>query len=256
MKEINVLSLNGVNIEKALESLGTMERYNSALAVFNKTLEPNLEKLTAFRDDGNLEQYAILIHALKSEFKYFGFEELTDLAYEHELKSKEGNMSYISENFDTLKTKIKAVIKLVREYLGKDEVAKPMYNNSLDKNLDKTIIIVDDSAVTRDFIASIFKDKYQVVTHEDGSEAIEFVRKNPQLKIAGMFLDLDMPNINGYFILDFFKPRDMFVKVPICIITGDESDKVNTLIDKYPIVDVLRKPFNEEAIIEAVRKFN
>ena len=66
--------------------------------------------------------------------------------------------------------------------------------------------------------------------------------------VLGVLLDLNMPNVNGFQVLEFFRENDLFSKIPVSIITGVGSDELVAKAYEYPIVDVLRKPFNERDI--------
>ena len=46
-----------------------------------------------------MTNYAIEVHSLKSDSKYFGFTKLAELSYNHELKSKDNDIEYATDNF-------------------------------------------------------------------------------------------------------------------------------------------------------------
>ena len=73
-------------------------------------------------------------------------------------------------------------------------------------------------------------------------------------KIKAMLLDLNMPNVNGFEVLDYFKSNDLFKKYPTSIITGVDDKESIEKAYKYPIIDILLKPFNERDIKEVVEK--
>ena len=63
-----------------------------------------------------------------------------------------------------------------------------------------------------------------------------------------------MPNVDGFQVLEYLNNNGLFGKVPVTIITGDDSkDTVMKAFD-YPIVDVLNKPFTESAVKNVVSK--
>ena len=66
-----------------------------------------------------MPNYAILVHAMKSDSKYLGFTTLAELSYNHEMQSKAGNVSYVNENYDSLIKEANRIINVVKEYLGK-----------------------------------------------------------------------------------------------------------------------------------------
>ena len=118
----------------------------------------------------------------------------------------------------------------------------------------KTLLIVDDSSLITIFASKIFKDEYNVITAKDGKEAIEAIRNNFENEFIGMFLDLNMPNVNGFEVLEVFKNHNLFNKIPVCILTGDDTKDSIDKVFKYPIVDVLNKPFNENEIKTSLGK--
>ena len=89
----------------------------------------------------------------------------------------------------------------------------------------------------------MFNDEYEIITADDGQEALDIISKNNDL--FGVLLDLNMPNVNGFAVLDYFRQNSLFSKIPVAIITGDDSKETIEKAFTYTIVDVLSKPFNE-----------
>lgn len=118
MRDVSILTDNGVNLEGALELLGDLSFYDETLEAFlmeNEDRIPNIEK---YRKELNMEDYAILVHALKSDSKYLGFTSLAEIAYEHELASKANNVDEVNAKYDKLMEEIKKVTELATRYLG------------------------------------------------------------------------------------------------------------------------------------------
>ena len=65
-----------------------------------------------------MDDYAILAHALKTEARYVGCNELGDMAYEHELAGKAKNQTEINEKFESLSNEITRVYDVVKRYFG------------------------------------------------------------------------------------------------------------------------------------------
>ena len=90
---------------------------NIILGVNAKDLYKN-HKLLAQQEklQNDMENYAIDVHSLKSDCKYLGFYDLADVAYEHELKSKENDSNFVNENFERLANEYLKVLNIVKEY--------------------------------------------------------------------------------------------------------------------------------------------
>ena len=63
-----------------------------------------------------MKNYAILVHSMKSDAKYLGLMDFADVAYEHELKSKEGDSSFVNDNFSRLEDELNKALAIVKEY--------------------------------------------------------------------------------------------------------------------------------------------
>ena len=247
MKDVNILKNNGVNVEKSLELFGDMETYNETLETFLNEIDEKINNIKKYKEIADMANYAILVHSLKSDAKYFGFDKLAELSYNHELESKANHIYYIYDHFDELMDELDRILNIVRQYLGKEVIKKEEVNVVK----DKTILVVDDSEVISSFIKKLFNNEYNVVLAKDGMEAINNLDNE---SIVGMLLDLNMPNVNGFVVLEYMSKNNLFDKIPVSIITGVGNDDIVKKTFEYPIVDVLRKPFNERDIRKVVEK--
>ena len=111
------LESNGVDVDHALELLGNMDMYNMIVFDFMNDVESKWDKIIDYKNNGNMTDYAIEVHSLKSDCKYLGFMKLADIAYQHELKSKEGDTDFINSNFDLLESEYKRILEIVHNYV-------------------------------------------------------------------------------------------------------------------------------------------
>lgn len=241
MKDVNLLINNGVDVNASLELFGDIDTYNETLEDFLNTVDEKIGNMTKYKEESDMKNYAILVHSLKSDARYLGFTKLAELSYNHEMQSKANNDIYVYDNYDELINETNKIIDLVREYLGKEKLTRENVVN--EKHLDKKILVVDDSDIIRNLLKKMFNDEYEIITADDGQEALDIISKNNDL--FGVLLDLNMPNVNGFAVLDYFKQNSLFSKIPVAIITGDDSKETIEKAFTYTIVDVLSKPFNE-----------
>lgn len=252
MKDKTILLNNGVDVDASLELFGDMETYNETLNDFLESVFEKLGEIKKYKEAKDMHNYAILVHSLKSDSKYLGFTKLAELSYQHELESKANNLEFVLEHYDELVNEANRVINVVQKYLGENVNAK---EHSANKTLENDfILIVDDSDIIRNFIQKIFKDQYEIMVAKDGKEAIDIISVADPSKVGGLFLDLNMPNIDGFQVLDYLKENNLFEVIPTSIITGDDSKEAIDRAFKYPIVDMLNKPFNEKEAKLIVQK--
>ena len=78
-----------------------------------------------------------------------------------------------------------------------------------------SILIVDDSRLARKFLKDALPDdiEFSISEASNGKEALEFIRNN---QVDIMFLDLTMPEMDGFQLLKALKEDDATVKSPIC----------------------------------------
>ena len=253
MKDTKILTDNGVDVEASLELFGDMETYDETLNDFLNSVDKKLADIKKYKEAGDMPNYAILVHSLKSDSKYLGFKQLADLSYQHELKSKENDANYVNANYDELVAEANRIIAIVKKYVNNESPVEIHELNRINTD-SKTILVVDDSDIIRSFIKKIFHDTYEVMMAKDGREALDIISVEEEGKIIGLFLDLNMPNIDGFAVLDYFKENNLFNKIPVAIITGDDSKEAIDKAFKYPIVDMLNKPFNEKDVKIIVEK--
>ena len=252
MKDVNVLVNNGVDVQKSLELFGDMNTYDETLEEFLAGVNEKLNNLKKYKEASDMTNYAIYAHSLKSDARYLGFTKLAELAYDHEMQGKNNSVSYIYDHYDELIDETNRIIDLATSYLGKEKVTRPTENKI--SNKEKAILVVDDSDLITNFISKIFNDSFEVIMAHDGKEAIDILTTTVDNRISGVLLDLNMPNINGFEVLDYFKDNNLFNKYPVSIITGADD---KSSIDKaftYPIIDMLQKPFNERDVKRVVEK--
>ncbi len=107
---------HGVDVNKALEMLGDMDMYNSTVHDFVSEVDEKWQRLHEYIESGDMENYAIDVHSLKSDCKYLGFMSLADIAYEHELKSKDKDIDFVKNHFSELEEEYNKTIELAKEY--------------------------------------------------------------------------------------------------------------------------------------------
>lgn len=252
MKSVEFLKANNVKVEESLELFGDIETYNETLKEFQKGIAGKLMQIDKFFKEGDMPNYAIVVHSLKSDCKYFGFMELADIAYQHELESKASNMNYVRANYALLIDETNKIIKLVNDYFSEEEV--PIIAESQSSKED-IILVADDSEVIRIFVKKIFDAKYELAFAADGEEALNIIKNHQEdNRIKAILLDLNMPKVNGFAVLDYLKNNNLLAKMPVTIISGDSSKDSIDRAFTYNIIDMINKPFSEAKIKEVVEK--
>ncbi len=120
----------------------------------------------------------------------------------------------------------------------------------------KTILVVDDEADVRNFLmAALIEAGFNVVTAEDGFEAMEAVEKyGPDL----ISLDLVMPRKSGVKFYRDLSKNKKWSKIPIIIVTGHARDDLGKADLKELTMSgpgiYLEKPVKPHNYIAAIKK--
>lgn len=115
-EKVNFLIRNGVDVNKAIENTIDFETYDELLIDFCDTFVQEVNKFNAFKVNGDMVNYEIIVHALKSNFRTLGFMSTGEMFYQHELASKQNNINYVNEHYDELINEVNRVYKILTEY--------------------------------------------------------------------------------------------------------------------------------------------
>ncbi len=119
--------------------------------------------------------------------------------------------------------------------------------------MNGAIIVADDSMIVKNIVEKALSDEYIVLKANNGKEAIDYITKK-EYDIKGVLLDLNMPEYDGFMVLNYFKNNNLFKKYPVSIISGDDTKETIDRAFTYDIVDMLNKPFSAYNVKNIVNK--
>ena len=113
-------------------------------------------------------------------------------------------------------------------------------------------LIVDDSKVMREMVIACLRalDGLSFTHAASGLEALE---KLSLQAFDVVVLDLNMPDIGGYEVIEFIRGQDKLLNLPILVVTtrGDDSSRARALA--AGATRFMTKPFAPEALLGEVR---
>lgn len=118
MDKIEYLKSNGVDADTAISNMFDVETYNEMLNDYFEALPNDFNNLVNYKNNNDMANYAIQVHAMKSNARSFGFMKLGDIAYDHEMKSKANDTLYINEHFSELENEVRNVINIITNYMA------------------------------------------------------------------------------------------------------------------------------------------
>lgn len=115
-EKIEYLKSMGVDAETGIANMMDFETYDEMLNDFFDSIPEELSKIDNFKAMGDMPNYAILVHAMKSNARSFGFMKLGDISYAHEMASKANDTAYVNEHYNDFLAAVKEVQDIITKY--------------------------------------------------------------------------------------------------------------------------------------------
>lgn len=142
-------------------------------------------------------------------------------------------------------------------YIAKKKKDCVITDNSEHGDFKKTspekelVLIVDDSPINRQILSGILKSEYDVEEADGGRAAIEKI-EGYKSNIAVILLDLVMPEVSGFDVLDYMNAYGLISNIPVVTITGDDTgDSVRIAYEKG-VSDYITRPFDARNVYRRV----
>jgi len=121
--------------------------------------------------------------------------------------------------------------------------------------IDKRVMVVDDSPTIVKFVSFSLRAKgYKVVTACDGMDALEKLSSlKPEIDM--LITDLNMPNIDGYELIESIRLNPKYTKLPIIILSSEEAQSDKELGIKVGASSYLVKPFRSQLLLNEVARY-
>jgi len=126
-------------------------------------------------------------------------------------------------------------------------------DGSVLQEIGKKILVVEDSTTQRNIICKmLIQNGYRVLEASDGAEALEQLNKT---KAELILLDIVLPGMDGYKVMNAIKDIEGMEHVPIIMLTSRDTliDKMRGKVSNSD--EYLTKPFKSEELIQKVNKY-
>lgn len=122
-------------------------------------------------------------------------------------------------------------------------------NNAAEKNA--RILIVDDSEMNRDMLSDMLSDDYDIVEAADGEEALSILKERVY-DIDLVLLDIIMPAVDGFGVLDVMKRYHWIDNTPVIMISSETSQSYIRKAFELGVTDYILRPFDSFIIHKRV----
>ena len=105
-----------------------------------------------------------------------------------------------------------------------------------------TLLIVDDVDINREILCEMFHE-YNTIQAANGKEAVEIIAEQPET-ISVVLLDIVMPVMDGVAVLEEMKKNKWIESIPVLLITGEATTKIERKAYRLGATDIIKKPFD------------
>lgn len=116
----------------------------------------------------------------------------------------------------------------------------------------RRILIVDDSEMNREILTGILENEYDIVEAEDGKKAIA-VMEEGLYSFSIVLLDITMPELDGFGVLQVMQQRNWLKELPVIIISAETSDEYIGHAYEMGVSDYFSRPFDARIVNTRVR---
>lgn len=103
------------------------------------------------------------------------------------------------------------------------------------------LLIVDDVEMNRVILGEQFKGAYRIIEAENGVEALRLTAQY-QKELAAILLDVVMPEMDGFQVLEVLGAQGLMRQVPVFLITSDDSMESMNRGYELGVMDIIGKP--------------
>ena len=103
------------------------------------------------------------------------------------------------------------------------------------------ILIVDDSEMNRMILSEMLKGEFEILEAENGSACLE-------TKISLILLDIVMPGMDGFGVLEYMNRNNLIGDIPVIMISGEDSGEVIKQAYEWGVSDYIKRPFDMEVV--------
>ena len=114
------------------------------------------------------------------------------------------------------------------------------------------ILIVDDVELNREILAAMLQDEYEIVMAENGKQALAILAQQRN-EIALMLLDLVMPEMDGFEVLEVVSRQLWGKQLAIMIISSDNTSQTENRCFELGVSDFIHRPFDEILVKRRVK---
>lgn len=146
-------------------------------------------------------------------------------------------------------------------YLAKRQKNTVMTDRKIESNSEKQsgddkerphVLIVDDSEFNRELLCGILGESFEILEADSGKEGPKLLRRYGT-QISVVLLDIIMPEMNGFDVLDEMNREHWLDNIPVIMISADDSDENIRRAFDLGVTDYICRPFDAKVVERRIR---
>lgn len=146
-------------------------------------------------------------------------------------------------------------------YLAKRQKNTVMTDRKIESNSEKQsgddkerphVLIVDDSEFNRELLCGILGESFEILEADGGKEGLKLLRRYGT-QISVVLLDIIMPEMNGFDVLDEMNREHWLDNIPVIMISADDSDENIRRAFDLGVTDYICRPFDAKVVERRIR---
>lgn len=114
------------------------------------------------------------------------------------------------------------------------------------------VLAIDDSKTIRELLRSVMEDAG--FDFESACDGVEGVERYAEVRPDVVITDINMPNMDGYGVIDAIRNGDIDNQVPILVLTTESGDKLKARARDAGATGWIVKPFDDVSLVSVIRR--
>ncbi|MBO7721010.1 MAG: response regulator [Kiritimatiellae bacterium] len=114
------------------------------------------------------------------------------------------------------------------------------------------ILVADDVEFSRGILRMLLRGDYEVLEAADGSEAVTCLKEKAD-SIICVLLDIKMPGVDGYGVMDYMRRTGILDRIPVIAITSLSDPQGHIRCYESGAMDLIEKPYDEDLLLYKIR---
>lgn len=108
--------------------------------------------------------------------------------------------------------------------------------------VEARILIADDLKMNQQILSEILGGRYEYLYADDGMQALDLLHS--EFDIDLLLLDINMPRLDGFGVLEVMKQRNWLQEIPVIITSSEDDESFIQKAYDLGVTDYIRRPFN------------